>query len=260
MIPDGFGTFTGFSGLATDGRFTSFIGTGSAQAGIYRCDSAIPVDPCQPVADLNTLIPDGLGTFTGFTSVSASFGHTAFLGQGNAGQAGIYLASTLAKVIAVGDRLDGKTISALDLGPFALDGINLAFLANFADGSQGVYLVQVGTYPFAGFFAPVDNPPVFNQVKAGQAVPVKFSLGGDRGLDIFAAGYPKSAPIACQSTALVSGIEETLTAGASGLSYDPVSDHYTYVWKTSKAWAKSCRQLVVKLNDGTLQRANFTFR
>ena len=192
--------------------------------------------------------------------MSASFGHTAFLGQGNAGQAGIYLASTLAKVIAVGDRLDGKTISALDLGPFALDGINLAFLANFADGSQGVYLVQVGTYPFAGFFAPVDNPPVFNQVKAGQAVPVKFSLGGDRGLDIFAAGYPKSAPIACQSTALVSGIEETLTAGASGLSYDPVSDHYTYVWKTSKAWAKSCRQLVVKLNDGTLQRANFTFR
>jgi len=31
------------------------------------------------------------------------------------------------------------------------------------------------------------------------------------------------------------------------------------VWKTEKGWANSCRQLVVKLNDGTIKRANFKF-
>src|SRR2546423_1681148 len=47
-------------------------------------------------------------------------------------------------------------------------------------------------YDFARFLAPVDNPPVRNAVKAGQAVPVKFTLGSDRGLDIMATGSPGS--------------------------------------------------------------------
>jgi hypothetical protein len=114
-------------------------------------------------------------------------------------------------------------------------------------------------YNFDGFFPPVDNPPTFNMVKAGQAIPVKFSLNGDQGLNIFATGYPKSQSITCDSTAPVDGIEVTVTAGNSSLSYDPVTDTYTYVWKTDKSWANTCRQLVVKLNDDTFHRANFKF-
>ena len=115
-------------------------------------------------------------------------------------------------------------------------------------------------YEFSGFFAPVDNLPTFNSVKAGQAIPVKFSLGGDQGLDIFATGYPKSQVITCASNATVDGIENTVNAGGSSLSYDPVTDQYTYVWKTNKAWAGTCRQLVVQLADGTFHRANFQFK
>ena len=48
--------------------------------------------------------------------------------------------------------------------------------------------------------------------KIGSTIPVKFSLGGDRGLAVFAAGYPKSEPIAGDSTAPVNGIEQTVTA------------------------------------------------
>ncbi len=34
----------------------------------------------------------------------------------------------------------------------------------------------------------------------------------------------------------------------------------TYVWKTEKAWAGTCRHLIIKLNDGTdARRANFHF-
>ena len=44
---------------------------------------------------------------------------------------------------------------------------------------------NVGTHaPFAyqGFLQPVDNPPTVNSSKAGSAIPVKFSLGSNRGL------------------------------------------------------------------------------
>src|SRR5262249_47199692 len=43
---------------------------------------------------------------------------------------------------------------------------------------------------FTGFFQPVDNLPTINIVNAGRAVPVKFSLGGNFGLAIFAPGFP----------------------------------------------------------------------
>jgi hypothetical protein len=112
-------------------------------------------------------------------------------------------------------------------------------------------------FNFTGFFQPVDNFPTINLVKAGASVPVKFSLGGNKGLSIFATGYPKSEQIACDSTAEVDG---TATAGSNGLSFDPTTNVYTYVWKTEKAWATTCRQLVVKLNDNTIHRANFKFK
>ena len=116
-------------------------------------------------------------------------------------------------------------------------------------------------YDFTGFFSPVDNPEVAtNKAKAGSAIPVKFSLGGDQGLDIFESGYPKSGTMPCDSTDSVDAIEQTVTAGSSSLSYDATTDTYTYVWKTNKAWAKTCRQLMVKLNDGSTEHvANFEF-
>ena len=115
-------------------------------------------------------------------------------------------------------------------------------------------------YNYTGFFRPVDNPPVLNSVKAGSAIPVKFSLGGDYGLDIFATGYPRSHGIDCDTSASLDSIEETVTAGYSSLSYDPVADQYVYVWKTAKAWAGTCRQLIVRLKDLTEHVANFKFK
>jgi hypothetical protein len=117
--------------------------------------------------------------------------------------------------------------------------------------------VQV-VYPFSGFFSPVDNPPVVNTAKAGAAIPVKFSLDGDRGLDIFATGYPKSRVVACDSGAPLDAVEEVVAAGSSELSYDPATDRYTYVWKTTKQW-KNCRELIVRLADGSEHVALFRF-
>jgi hypothetical protein len=113
---------------------------------------------------------------------------------------------------------------------------------------------------FSGFFQPVDNLPTLNVVKAGSAIPVKFSLNGDQGLNIFAAGFPVSISINCDTGAPQDAIEVTVTAGNSSLSYSAGTGTYTYVWKTDKAWAGMCRQLVVRLNDGTDHVANFMFK
>jgi DNA-binding beta-propeller fold protein YncE len=115
-------------------------------------------------------------------------------------------------------------------------------------------------YNFAGFFPPVANLPALNIVQAGRGIPVKFSLSGDKGLGIFAAGSPSSGPIACNSSDPAILLEETVTAGGSSLSYDPTTDQYTYTWKTEQGWAGTCRQLVVQLNDGSIHRANFKFK
>jgi hypothetical protein len=115
-------------------------------------------------------------------------------------------------------------------------------------------------YNFTGFFQPVDNLPTINVAKASSAIPVKFSLHGNQGLNIFAAGYPASQQINCESSSPASDVDETITAGASSLSYDPATDQYTYIWKTSTAWKGACRQLQLKLRDNTLHVANFRFK
>jgi hypothetical protein len=129
--------------------------------------------------------------------------------------------------------------------------------AELSEGETGEFTV---VYQFSGFFQPVDNPPTLNVVKAGSAVPVKFSLNGKQGLDIFKVGSPGSQRITCGTTSPVDNIEETSTAGSSSLSYDAGTDQYTYVWKTKKEWGDTCRQLIVELNDSASYIANFKFK
>ena len=63
----------------------------------------------------------------------------------------------------------------------------------------------------------------------------------------------------CDAAAPVDPIVETVTAGASGLSYSATTGLYTYVWKTEKSWADSCRKLTLRLLDGREYFALFQF-
>lgn len=120
------------------------------------------------------------------------------------------------------------------------------------------FKTYVFVYPFSGFFSPVDNAEV-NLANAGSSVPAKFSLGGDQGLDVLADGYPKLVFYECNPGADVDPIEETSTAN-NGLTYDSVSDTYTYVWKTEKGWSGKCGTFTLKLDDGTVHEAKFAFK
>lgn len=107
--------------------------------------------------------------------------------------------------------------------------------------------------------APVDNPPVLNELKAGQTVPLKFGLGGNHGLDVLAAGSPASVRIGCATGGIVDPLESTSTPGSSAFAYDPVTNLYHYNWKTDRSWV-GCRRLVLKLDDGTVHEADFRFK
>ena len=119
---------------------------------------------------------------------------------------------------------------------------------------------HVVIFNWNGFFPPVNNLPVINQAKGGSSVPVKFSLGGDKGMNIFAPGYPQSVQVSCGSGEVLGEPSLVSSPGASSLSYASGSDQYSLVWKTEKSWAGTCRQLVVKLVDGTEHLAIFQFK
>jgi hypothetical protein len=96
-------------------------------------------------------------------------------------------------------------------------------------------------------------------VQPGSTVPIKFKIAdSDATLsDVLASGYPQSAPVLCTSPDL------TLTSGdptkqTSSGTPGP-SDNYNYTWQTDAAWS-GCRELIVRLIDGTYRRAVFSFR
>ena len=161
--------------------------------------------------------------------------------------------ATQATVSVTGGNADGT-------GSFTATCSGGADKAGNQDSATVTYTVK-RLYTWTGFLQPVDNLPTLNTVNAGQAIPVKFRLGGDFGLNIFASGYPKVQTVACpgSSGSGSSPIEETVSADNSSLQYDPTTQTYTYVWKTDKAWAGTCRQLIVRLIDGTEHIALFQF-
>jgi hypothetical protein len=113
-------------------------------------------------------------------------------------------------------------------------------------------------YGFQGFFDPVKNPPALNQGNAGSVIPMKFSLGGNQGLNIFATGFPKSQQIDCTTRALI-GTATSTTAQPPGLKYIARTDSYEYLWSTNSQWKGTCRAFFLGLKDGTSPRADFRF-
>jgi hypothetical protein len=118
--------------------------------------------------------------------------------------------------------------------------------------------VAPAPWPFSGFLAPLDGGGT-HAAKAGGAVPVKFTLGTDRGLAIFAPGSPSSRPVACEPGDAAGEAVATLTAGNSTLSYDAATGQYAYVWKTDRGWGGTCRELRLAFADGTSHTARFRF-
>jgi hypothetical protein len=164
----------------------------------------------------------------------------------------------------------GLPVSVSVTGPCTITGLTIhvtnigTCTINASQAGSAVYKPATAStsfriiWPFTGFFSPVDLTAL-NKATAGTAIPVKFSLGGDRGLGIFEAGYPKAVKVTCDTGMVLDNIEETVNAGQSTLQFDPGTGRYHYVWKTDKKYKGFCYRLDVKFIDGETYSATFKF-
>ena len=134
-----------------------------------------------------------------------------------------------------------------------------SFSVTAVDGAGNTTVKSVTysvAFSFRGFFWPVKNPPDVNRWKAGLPVPIRFSLDGYRGARPEAPGYPRS--VRCGG----GDVEQARIRAASwkrSFVYDRRRDQYVGLWKTERRWAGSCRELVLKLDDGSVHTAKFQF-
>jgi hypothetical protein len=167
---------------------------------------------------------------------------------------------------ATSDALSGVLDEATLSGPNDLGGGQFQFVCGVAQDrafneSDPVVVNYTydppTTFDFDGFYQPVDPAPTVNKVKAGAAVPVRFRLDGASGLDIFATGFPRSSQ-GCVGSTGSDQVEQTVSAGQSGLHYDSVTGIYTYAWKTDPTWRGQCRRLELRFTDGSVAHAYFS--
>lgn len=112
---------------------------------------------------------------------------------------------------------------------------------------------KVLAWTLAGFYQPVDMNSVYNTVKGGSTVPLKFEIfvGSTELTD---TGYVKGltyVTYACDATAPVDEIELTATGG-TGLRYDPIEGQFIYNWKTPRLPGKCLRVTVNTMDDSSL--------
>jgi hypothetical protein len=157
----------------------------------------------------------------------------------------------------------GPTCTASVAGTHTVTG---AYNGKTAAATLGVTPV-VSTFTFQGFFNPIDMSTaslvVWNTVKAGQAVPVKWVLtqNGAPVSDPASFAGLLSYPTACSSGAgsIDDAIDQSAT-GASGLQYNG-DGNWQINWKTLASYKNTCRAVVVKFSDGTTSPpANFKFK
>jgi X-Pro dipeptidyl-peptidase C-terminal non-catalytic domain len=117
-------------------------------------------------------------------------------------------------------------------------------------------------YEWRGFLATFENPPVVNETDSRNVQTLYFSLGGDRGLDVFDPNSPPSSrQIDCATKAPLGPLEPTVTPNWDTFHYQAYTDRYVYPWKPPKRgeWAGTCREFVLTLKDRSVRTAWFNF-
>jgi len=105
-----------------------------------------------------------------------------------------------------------------------------------------------------GFYQPVDMNGVYNTVKNGSTVPLKFEIftGSAELTDIAAIQQPLVvALVTCQSGA-VEDLIETVATGGTSLRYDTSGGQFIFNWKTPSTVGKCYRVTMTTLDGSSL--------
>ncbi len=111
-----------------------------------------------------------------------------------------------------------------------------------------------------GFYQPVDMNGVYNVVKNGSTVPLKFEIfaGPTELTDVASVKSLSYAETTCAATAITDDIETTATGGTS-LRYDLTAGQFIFNWKTPSTAGK-CYRVTMTTQDGSSLVAFFKLK
>jgi hypothetical protein len=119
---------------------------------------------------------------------------------------------------------------------------------------------EVLAWTTKGYYAPVDMGGVFNSIKGGSSVPLKFEVFAGS-TELTSTSTVKSFTqkyISCTSSQGVDEIE-IVTTGGTSLRYDATAGQFIQNWQTPKK-PGTCMQVTVTMQDGTAISANFMLK
>ena len=110
-----------------------------------------------------------------------------------------------------------------------------------------------------GFFSPVDMGGVWNTVKGGSTVPLKFEVfaGGTELTDIAAITSFTTQAVSCATGS--EDVVEFTTTGATQLRYDTTAGQFVQNWATPKK-PGTCVKVTMTTDDGSFITANFKLK
>lgn len=119
----------------------------------------------------------------------------------------------------------------------------------------------VTSWTLNGFYQPVDNGNIYNTVKSGSTVPLKWEIfAGPAELTDTSATSLSVAPVAC-GTYPEDAVEETITnTGNTTLRYDTTTGQFIYNWSTPTYSAGKCFKVTMKTTDGSNLTAYFKLK
>lgn len=175
-----------------------------------------------------------------------------------------------AATLLLGDGLASVSITA-GVTAFVAENADGSYTVTHLAGSDPILITVDGVtatvnpgatltleaWDFTGFAKPVTNDGVYNAVRAGQTVPLKWRLvraDGGPVTDLVNATL-RVASLACEANATSDGLEE-VAAGGSGLQ-NLGDGYYQLNWKVPKSYGDSCKTLHLVLGDGVTHTAVF---
>jgi hypothetical protein len=127
-------------------------------------------------------------------------------------------------------------------------------------GTSGTITYTVANLTLRGFYQPVDMGGVYNTVKGGSTVPLKFEVfaGSTEITDTSIVDTFRVSTIDCSTSAATDDIEVTSTGGTS-LRYDSAGGQFIQNWQTPRSPGQ-CRRVTLMLDGGMSISALFKLK
>ncbi|MGE5690005.1 MAG: PxKF domain-containing protein [Pseudomonadota bacterium] len=244
----------------------SFGGT-DGLSGIDGCDAAVTLETEGAAQSASGTCTDKAGNVSAAASATVNIDKTApsvGLVGGPAGGASYYYGSVpAAPTCSASDALSGLDGACSVSGYSAAVGTHTVTAsakdeAGNASSDSVTYTVLAWT--LRGFYQPVDMNGVFNVVRNGSTVPLKFEAfaGSSELTDVAAVKSLAVSTVACTTSASLDEIEVTATGGTT-LRYDSVGGQFVYNWQTPRQPGQ-CYRVTMTTQDGSSLVAYFKLK